>query len=247
MSHRAGNAFRTKFYVARRTLVVDLERPRRILSSAPKGGGVVRARYVLNHQVPANPVTAPQAGRHWEYPARYLGQVAAQLGIDGESVGLMTAVDLRQLVNMREEEAGVWVEGFLTVGVSNAVRAGEPFRARRPKQARPTVGTINLILITNARLATSALVTAVQVATESKTAVLLSEGIPSWTGLPGATGTGTDTVVVVGGAPGDGPAVRYSGTHTAIGAMIGRLVGRGVREGLARWARATRQGGSGSP
>ena len=234
MTHRAGIAFRTKFYVARRTLVVDLGRPRRILSSAPKRGGVVRARYVLNHQVPANPVTAPQAGRQWENPARYLGQVAAQLGIDGASVGLMTAVDLRQLVSMREEEDGVWVEGFMTVGVSNAVRAGEPFRTRSPRQARPAVGTINLILVTNVRLATSALVTAVQVATESKTAVLLSQGIPSSTGLPGATGTGTDAVVVACGAPGDGPTVRYSGTHTLIGELIGRLVERGVRQGLPR-------------
>ena len=234
MIHHPGNAFRTRSYVARRTLVVDLGRPRRMLSSAVKRGGVVTARYVLNHQVPANPVTAPVSQCLWEDPARYLGQVATQLGIDRESVGLMTAVDLRHLVRAREEQAGVWIEGFMTVGVSNAVRAGEPVHAPDPTQVRPLVGTINLILVTNARLTTAAMVTAIQVATESKTAVLLSEGIPSWTGLPGATGTGTDAVVVACGATGDGPTVRYSGTHTSIGEMIGRLVERGVRQGLAR-------------
>ena len=72
-------------------------------------------------------------------------------------------------------------------------------------------------------------------ATESKTAELLSERVPSWTGLPGATGTGTDAVVVASGVQGEGMALRYSGTHTLFGEMIGRLVRRGVGEGLARW------------
>ncbi|MGH7228005.1 MAG: adenosylcobinamide amidohydrolase, partial [Nitrospiraceae bacterium] len=101
-------------------------------------------------------------------------------------------------------------------------------------------GTINIILVTNARLASSALVGAVQVATESKTAVLLSKKVPSWTGSPGATGTGTDAVVV---ACGTGPRLRYSGTHTKIGEMIGRLVRRGVTEGLIRSNRLTHHTG----
>ena len=59
-------------------------------------------------------------------------------------------------------------------------------------------GTINMILITNAALSASAMVTLVQVATESKTAALLAHGVKTWTGQPGATGTGTDAVVVIG-------------------------------------------------
>ncbi|MBM4124550.1 MAG: hypothetical protein FJ246_06310 [Nitrospira sp.] len=232
-------SFETKFRSTGETLLVDLEKPRRVLSSAPRGGGFVTARYLLNHQVEANPVAAPVAAarRRWRDPARYLGAVARSLGADRRSVGLMTAVPIKQLVVMRESSGRLWVEGFFTVGVTNAVQAGEPTVSSEGQQV---AGTINVILVTNARLSASAMVGAVQVATESKTAVLLSERVPSWTGMPGATGTGTDTVVVACCAPETGPMLRYSGTHTKIGELIGRVVRRGVKEGLAksiRWSK----------
>lgn len=240
MGRRSSASFLTRFRIAGDTLVIDLETYRRVLSSAPRGGGLARARYIVIHHVPANPVATPiSTPRHtWGDPTRYLGHVAANLGVDRDCVALMTAVALKQLVTLREEMAGIWVEGFLTVGVSNAVRAGEPPVPSADGRNRFVSGTINIILVTNARLATPAMVGAVQVATESKTAVLLSKRVPSWTGLPGATGTGTDAVVV---ACGEGPAVRYSGTHTKIGAMIGCLVSRGVAEGLVRSNRWTRR------
>ena len=120
------------------------------------------------------------------------------------------------------------MEGFFTVGVTNAVRAGESIHALVEKD---DVGTINIILVTNARLGAAALVSAVSVATESKTAVLLDKKIPTCSGNVGATGTGTDAMVI---AIGDGPRLRYSGTHTKIGELIGRVVADGVSEGLKR-------------
>ena len=95
-------------------------------------------------------------------------------------------------------------------------------------------GTINLILVTNATLSASAMVGMVQVATEAKTAVLLRAKVKSWTGRSGATGTGTDAVVVVSG---NGPRQRYSGTHTLLGELVGRVIGIAVTEGLARYVR----------
>jgi adenosylcobinamide amidohydrolase len=237
----------TRYRIEGRTLIIDLGARRRVLSSAPRGGGLGRARYILNHQVRANPIGAPSGGPSlpWGDPARYLGRVAKGLGLRQDYVGLMTAVSLKQVVVLRQERAGFWLEGFFTVGVSNAVRAGEPATVSKPDGARPTPGTINIILLTNARLAASALVEAVQVATESKTAALLAAEVRSWTGRPGATGTGTDAIVV---ASGEGPALRHCGTHTEMGELIARVVSRGVREGLVRskrWSRreATRRRG----
>jgi len=233
-------SFVTRFRLVKQTLVVDLRRRRKVLSSAPRGGGFVRARYILNHQVPANPMSGSrdQSRCQWSDPARYLGVVAADLGADDCSVALMTAVPLKQLVVLREAADGLWVEGFFTVGVTNAVRAGEPVNPARSRRRNP--GTINMILVTNAFLTAPAMVGLVQVATESKTAVLLSKRVPSWTGKPGATGTGTDAVIVASGAQGDGPVLKYSGTHTKLGELVGRLVGRGMQQGLAmsrRWSR----------
>lgn len=223
----------TKFAVKRHTLLIDLGAVQCILSSAPRHGGMVRARYILNHQVEANRGCRANSDdrRRWDEPSRYLGRVAAGLGITLPCVALMTAVSLDDLVILRERCRELWLEGFLTVGVSNAVRAGEPVeeQARVPSAS---FGTINIILRTNARLSSAAMVGMVQVAAESKTATLLSQSVLSITGRGEATGTGTDATVIVSG---DGPRLRYSGTHTRIGEMVGRLVSRGVLEGLKRY------------
>lgn len=229
------NGFLVKHRVSQGTLIIELEKPHRVLSSAPRGGGLVRARSILNHQVEANPLGKPDrhAMRKWTDPARYLGQVASRMKAASPTVGLMTAVPMKQLVKDREESGGIWVECFCTVGVTNAVRAGEPGSHDGRRRRCDRVGTINIILVTNATLAVPAMVGAVQVATESKTAALVQETIRSSSGLRYATGTGTDAVVVVSSIDGT-RRVQYSGTHTCIGSMIGRLVARCVREGLGR-------------
>ncbi|HJU04345.1 MAG TPA: adenosylcobinamide amidohydrolase, partial [Nitrospiraceae bacterium] len=186
-------SFKTLYGVAEATLLIDLSAPRSILSSAPRGGGLRCARYILNHQVPANPMghSKSSSAKKWEDPSRYLGRVAARLRVKDPCVALMTAVPMKRLVVMREECAGIWVEGFFTVGITNAVRAGEPNGEFGMDPSR-TAGTINIIVVTNARLPPSAMVGAVQVITESKTGVLLDHRVPSHTGLSHATGTGTD-------------------------------------------------------
>lgn len=242
MAQRSPNWAGSCYQVVRKTLVVDLGQAKRVLSSAPHHGGFVRARYILNHQV--EPPSEASKSMYQCDPGRYLNRVAASLGIHERCVGLMTAVPMTQLVALREEEKhnGLWVECFCTVGVTNAVKAGEPPADPR---FRRLGGTINIILVTNACLAASAMVGVVQVATESKAAVLHERAIRSSVSTAIATGTGTDAVVVACGLRTEGPVLRYSGTHTEIGAMIGRLVQSGVRSGLGRadrWSNGVRSG-----
>jgi len=82
----------------------------------------------------------------------------------------------------------------------------------------------------------------VQVATESKTGTLIQNKVRSTARKASlATGTGTDAVVVASSLDGVHK-TPYSGTHTEIGAMIGRLVSRCVQRGLtrsARWAQSS--------
>ena len=232
MKTREGRAMQTVFTVRRKTLIVDLGGLRSVLSSAPRAGGITRARYILNHQVAAKPIDSVSA--RCADPARTLSKLANSLGIRDRFVGLMTAVSLRDLVTVRAAYDEIWVEGLVTVGTSNAVRAGEPVTPRQRIDGSAHPGTINLILVTNARLSASAMVGMVQVATEAKTAVLLRAKVKSWTGRPGATGTGTDAVVVVSG---EGPPLRYSGTHTILGELVGRVIEMAVTKGLARYVR----------
>ncbi|HVG01860.1 MAG TPA: adenosylcobinamide amidohydrolase [Nitrospira sp.] len=236
----------THHRVVEGTLLIDLGIRMRVLSSAPKGGGLRTTRYILNHQVVPSPVKkktsrANVSPLRWEDPARYLRRIALDLGADGDCVGLMTAVPMKQLVTGREAKEGIWVECYATVGVTNAVQAGEPPSRAIGQGKDRTAGTINLILITNACLSASALVGAVQVATESKTALLRDHAVPSWTGRPGATGTGTDAVVVACALQGQGPWTPYAGTHTEIGSMIGRVTADCLFQGLARATRWSRR------
>ena len=228
----------TRHWVACDTLIVDLGGRMRVLSSAPRGGGLRTTRYILNHQVPSHPPGGDRGGDR-AHPSHYLRRVAETHGVDSDCVGLMTAVPMTQLVTHREERDELWVEGFATVGVTNAVRAGEPVRRVQGEPSGATAGTINLILVTNGCLAVPAMVGAVQVATESKTGVLRDHAVPSWTGLAGATGTGTDAVVVASALRRNGPWLPYAGTHTEIGSMIGRVVADCLLQGLAlaaQWA-----------
>ncbi|HXF92344.1 MAG TPA: adenosylcobinamide amidohydrolase [Nitrospiraceae bacterium] len=231
MERHSSNWLGSYYRVIGTTLVIDLGHARPVLSSAPHRGGFVRIRYILNHQVELLPEGSQS--KNWCDPGRYLTRVAASLGIHHRCVGFMTAVPMTRLVMLREEDkrCGLWVECFCTVGVTNAVKAGEP--PVEPQFRRP-LGTINIILVTNARLVASAMVGAVQVATESKAAVLLERVVRSSVSGELATGTGTDAVAVACGLRGEGPVLRYSGTHTEIGAMIGRVVRQGVQLGLDR-------------
>ena len=131
-------AMQTAFRVRRKTLIVDLGGLRSVLSSAPRAGGITRARYILNHQVAAKPIGRDDcgmgAGARCADPARTLSKLATSLGIRDKFVGLMTAVSLADLVTVREAYDQIWVEGFVTVGTSNAVRAGEPVTPRQRHQ-----------------------------------------------------------------------------------------------------------------
>jgi adenosylcobinamide amidohydrolase len=235
MNHQPSSLL-TRFRLTDDTLVIDLGTRRPVLSSAPMHGGLVEARYVLNHQIPPSPRDADPSTSPCRDPKGYLGSIAANVGVDQDCVAFMTAVPMAHLIALREAHEDLWVEAFLTVGVTNAVRVGDPASASAGRTKAVPAGTINIILVTNARFENRAMVEAVQVVTESKTATLLAEQVPTSKGRPGATGTGTDAVAIVSG---DGPPLRYCGTHTKMGELIGRVICSGIKEGLARWSDVT--------
>jgi hypothetical protein len=46
------DGFTTRYRIAKDTLILDLGTRMRVLSSAPRGGGLRTTRYIVNHQVP---------------------------------------------------------------------------------------------------------------------------------------------------------------------------------------------------
>ena len=224
----------TRYQVREQTLVIDLDGRKRVLSSAPQGGGLTVVSYILNHQVDPNPFANGNRSMVFRDPARTLRELAVHMGIHAPTVGLMTAVPMTQVVTARALADGLWVECFATVGITNAVRVGEwPPDGLDDSQSRKP-GTINIILITNASLSQAAMVGAVQVVTEAKSCVLRDHDVPSSQSGVAATGTGTDAVVIASSLRRQGPGHLYSGTHTVIGAMIGQVVTSCVVDGLAK-------------
>ena len=185
------------------------------LSSSFFGGGFRRVRHILNANVPADYCSgAPDAD---------LRAIAARCGVTDPFVGLLTAVPLRKARIVFFGEGGLRVGALVTAGVSNATSAG----VSRPCESRP--GTINIILLLDAKLTRSAMMNAIITATEAKCAVLNEMDIRTPDGGL-ATGTSTDTVTVA--MTGSGPPQPYAGPATVVGWLIAKAVRQAIRESL---------------
>jgi adenosylcobinamide amidohydrolase len=202
-----------------RTLVVTFPTSYQVLSWAPLNGGLVEARAILNHQVDIHEYPTLE-------PAVYLSSLAQRLQVEEPVVGLMTGVRMDRLVRKVIHTNGLQLECFATVGLSNALAVGDP-----PTYEEHT-GTINLIVVLNQALSPSALIEAVQIATEAKVQGLYAAKVKSTVTDTLATGTGTDCVAVA--CPPGEPIYQYCGKHTRLGELLGRVVGQAMEEGIQR-------------
>jgi adenosylcobinamide hydrolase len=183
--------------------------PVRAATSAPLGGGLGERRWVLN-------TTVPGAYDHPD-PAAHVARLATALGLDGDGVGMLTAVDVRGA----RWAADGGVEALVTVGLGWPTWAAAPDGAPNPYG---DAGTINVLAVVPVALTDGALVNAVATATEAKAQALLEHGVPG-------TGTASDAVCVC--ATGDGPAERYGGPRSSWGSRLARAVHAAVRAGAA--------------
>ena len=113
-----------------------------------------------------------------------------------------------------------------TVGLSNGERVG--LRLHKPP---PLAGTINTLVQVSRPLSEAALIEAVSIATEARTAAVLDSG-ERRKGVA-VTGTGTDCIAIA--APVGDDAAVFAGKHTAIGECIGAAVYKATAEGIRTW------------
>jgi len=194
---------------------VQSEEPLVILSSAIIGGGFSRKRHILNTYVDKN-FNSPN-------PKNWLRSLATRMDIRESFIGLMTAVKLSKARIAFLESDGLGVGALVTAGVRNASAAGiTPVFSSKP-------GTINIILLLNARLTRAAMLNAVITATETKTAVLMEKKVLTAEGDL-ATGTSTDTITIA--ATNNGTLQAYAGSVTTIGWLIARVVRESLQQSL---------------
>lgn len=197
-------------------LHIQSKAPLVTLSSAIVGGGYGRVHHILNANVDKD--------FYCKNPKAWLRSLARNMDIQESFIGLLTAVKLHKARLGFVESNGLRVGALVTVGVGNAVSAGvtSPFLDQ--------AGTINIILLLDARLTRAAMLNAVITATEAKSAVLTENNIRTPDGHP-ATGTSTDTVTIASTGIGDLQA--YAGPVTTVGWLIARAVRQAVQESLS--------------
>lgn len=151
-----------------------------------------------------------------------------------DALAFMTSRDIRrhQLCTRRVE--AVEATCLTTVGLSNGERIG----ARKSQQ--PRVGTINTLVHVSVPLTDGAMVEALSIVAEARTAAIIdSRCVERGTSI---TGTGTDCIVVA--SPRRGDPVAFAGLHTAVGEAIGGAVYDATREGAEQWDRDFQQLGA---
>jgi adenosylcobinamide hydrolase len=123
-----------------------------------------------------------------------------------------------------------------TGGVGNAIRTGvdETNWIEQDGTYTKTLGTINIIILTNVTLTDGAMARTIITATEAKTAALQDMDARSSVSPENqATGTGTDNMIVVSGTDPD-KKVRYTGGHTKLGELIGATTKIAVAETIKK-------------
>ncbi|WP_326112141.1 adenosylcobinamide amidohydrolase [Paenibacillus macquariensis] len=205
-----------------RHLLLQSPSPIDSLSSSIHGGGMSKIDRIANIYV----------DRFYEcsHPEKDVEKLFQEWGYPLESTaGLLTAVRLAYTSVSEEDGEDASVFCCTTAGVSNGARAGSErttFPVYQP-------GTINIMLMIDARMTQAAMVNAVITAVEAKTAALADLGIRDAENGLVATGTTTDAIVLGVSQSATYPIQhRYCGTATDLGAAIGRVVYGTVIESL---------------
>ncbi len=231
-----------------KTLVVQFPHRMRALSTLD---GMVDILAIANHAAHATLWCRPGGTMKkdhgsWAtiYTTKIQEQTAQLLGARSEDIALMgTAADMDNLAVATIAIAPFVVTALVIAGAEgNAIRTGvdvgeyieqDPAFEKVSTGDAPLPGTVNIMLLTNARLTDGAMARAIITATEAKTAAFEDLKVPSsYTKNVQATGTGTDNMIVVSGT--SGPMVTYLGGHSRIGELVGKVVHQAVMEALEK-------------
>ena len=198
--------------------------PRRALSSAVFNGGLCWASHWLNYKVALNcPLEV-------EEPTVTLENYTRNKGWQGDSVGMMTAASMNSLRIHSSAIEGENIVVLSTTGIANALRAGDSANYALHQEVVREVGTINTAIITSATLSDAAMVETHMISTEAKAAVFQQFNIKSTVSEGIATGTGTDSTLVVSGLR--STAVRFAGKHTQFAEQLARLTMASIADSL---------------
>ncbi len=169
---------------------------------------------------------------HQNYNA-YVNKILSDLNLSSAKTAmLLTGADMDNLVVKKEEYLEFKVFALVTAGTkSNAQRIGVDKAGSLEREGRfETLGTINVIVLTNALLSEGAMVRGMITLTEAKVIALEDLDIrSSYDPEIRATGTGTDNAIIVSG---QGARIDYLGGHSKMGELMAKAVTSAVKEAI---------------
>ncbi|NRB41289.1 MAG: adenosylcobinamide amidohydrolase [Pseudomonadales bacterium] len=198
---------------------LSFQRPQIGLSSAILNGGLVQVNHLLNLKVEASADVTEAA-------EITLFKKATSLGINKNCIGMMTAASMNSVRVAQVHSGDVLFTLCVSCGLGNARRVGDKADvAEFQSQHTEKQGTINLVLMVNKPLSPAAMVEAISMISEAKSAVLQQLSVKSPISGLIATGTGTDCSVVICPEKNDTDTeIAYLGKHLHLGQQLGRLV-----------------------
>jgi len=224
----------------RKSIVINFNGKRRVLStSADNGGYREDIESVYNHDgtMGAGIATTLRAPTH----AEHMALIASEIGLNPlTTVGISTAAQMENVSIISQSHQEITVTAIVTGGVeTNGGRVGDPASWDELEQMRSEAqanqanvgGTINIILHINVDLSPGALARTLVTCTEAKTAALQELVAPSRYSMGLATGSGTDSTIIIANAESD-ITLTSAGKHSKFGELIGRAVKAAVKEAL---------------
>jgi adenosylcobinamide amidohydrolase len=159
-------------------------------------------------------------------PSTFLRARLAEAELPG-ALGFMTSRDIRRHHLGRRCVDTVEAACLTTVGLSNGERVGSR------KMQRSPAGTINTLVHVCVPLTDGAMVEAISIVAQARTAAIVeTRRVAQGTAI---TGTGTDCIVLA--SPCHGTRLDCAGLHTAVGEAIGGAVYAATRTGAEQWDR----------
>ena len=169
---------------------------------------------------------------HQNYSA-YVNKILSDLNLSSATTAmLLTGTDVDNLVVKKGEYQEFKVFAVVTAGIkTNAQRIGVDRARSLEREGRfESLGTINVIVLTDASLSEGAMARGMITLTEAKVIALEDQDIrSSYNPEIRATGTGTDNAIIVSG---EGPKIDYLGGHAKMGELMASAVTSAVREAI---------------
>ncbi len=220
------------------SIIITFNGKRNVVSTSNLNGGYREdLKYIYNNSCGRNPLIKKKIcpGLKGKTLEEHYAVIAEELGLPAEvTTGIGTAALMENVAIVTKTYDKLTVTAIATGGIDvNGGSAGDLARYNEftGEAINQINGTINIIVLIDAKLSAGVLTRAQMTATEAKSAVLRELAAPSMYSEEPATGSGTDALITMANLESD-LVLHGAGKHSISGQLIGQCVKEALKEAL---------------